>query len=96
MTYSGKRLYKSNTEKVLAGVLGGVAEYFNVDPTLVRLAYVLLTLFFAGFPGIIGYIIMWAVVPSQPMGNPYNNPYQQPPYNNGQQPPYNGQQPPQY
>lgn len=95
MTYTGKRLYKSSTEKVCAGVLGGVAEYFNIDPTLVRLAYVLLTLFFAGFPGIIGYIIMWIVVPSRPVDNPYNTPYQQP-YSNGQQPPYNGQQPPQY
>ena len=45
MTYSGKRLYRSNTEKTIAGVLGGIAEYFDIDPTLVRLGYVLLSLF---------------------------------------------------
>ena len=41
---SNKRLYRSNTNYMLAGVCGGIAEYFNLDPTLIRLAWVILTL----------------------------------------------------
>ena len=50
----------------IAGVLGGIAEYFDIDPTLVRLGYVLLSLFSAAFPGVLGYIIMWIVMPQNP------------------------------
>ena len=73
MTYSGKRLYRSNTEKTIAGVLGGIAEYFDIDPTLVRLGYVLLSLFSAAFPGVLGYIIMWIVMPQNPNNGAYPN-----------------------
>lgn len=73
MTYSGKRLYRSNTEKMIAGVLGGIAEYFDIDPTLVRLGYVLLSLFSAAFPGVLGYIIMWIVMPQNPNNGAYHN-----------------------
>lgn len=73
MTYSGKRLYRSNTEKTIAGVLGGIAEYFDIDPTLVRLGYVLLSLFSAAFPGVLGYIIMWIVMPQNPNNGIYPN-----------------------
>lgn len=78
MTYSGKRLYRSNTEKTIAGVLGGIAEYFDIDPTLVRLGYVLLSLFSAAFPGVLGYImlgyiIMWIVMPQNPDNGAYPN-----------------------
>ena len=73
MTYSGKRLYRSNTEKTIAGVLGGIAEYFDIDPTLVRLGYVLLSLFSAAFPGVLGYIIMWIVMPQKPNNGAYPN-----------------------
>ena len=87
MTYTGKKLYKSSTDKTLCGVLGGVAEYFEIDPTLVRLGYVLLSIFFAAFPGVIGYIVMCIVMPSRPTyQQPYNR--QQPSYNQPQ-PPYN-------
>ena len=89
MTYTGKRLYKSQTSKMLGGVCGGIAEYFNLDPTLVRLAYAFLSIFSACFPGILLYIVMCIVVPSAPYGQQqqqyYNN--QQPPYGNNQQPP---------
>ena len=73
MTYSGKRLYRSNTEKTIAGVLGGIAEYFDIDPTLVRLGYVLLSQFSAAFPGVLGYIIMWIVMPQNPNNGTYPN-----------------------
>ena len=56
-----KRLYRSTTDRKLNGVCGGIAEYFEVDSTLVRLAFILLSL--AGGPGILLYIVMWAIVP---------------------------------
>lgn len=60
-----KRLYRSRNEKVIAGVCGGLAEYFNIDPTLVRLAVVLLVIAGAGFP-ILAYIIAMIIVPKEP------------------------------
>ena len=50
-----KRLYKSNTDKKLDGVCAGIANYFNIDPTLIRLAWVIFTL--AGGCGLIAYIV---------------------------------------
>lgn len=59
-----KRLYKSNENKMISGVCGGIAEYFNIDPTLVRLGWVL---FFAlGGSGIIAYIIAAIIIPKRP------------------------------
>jgi phage shock protein C len=55
------KLYKSNSNKMIAGVCGGIAEYFNVDPTLVRLGWVIFALF-AG-SGILAYIIFALVIP---------------------------------
>ena len=60
-----KKLVRS-TNKVLAGVCGGIAEYFNVDPTVVRIAYAALTVFSAGFPGVLLYLIMWLLMPEAP------------------------------
>ncbi len=57
-----KRLYKSTTDKKLCGVCGGIAEYFDLDPTVIRLAWVVFTLF--GGSGILAYIIAAIVMPS--------------------------------
>lgn len=57
-----KKLTRSETDKVIGGVLGGFAEYINVDPTVVRLGYVLITLF-SCFAGILFYIIAWIIIP---------------------------------
>ena len=57
-----KRLYKSRTDKKLDGVCAGIAEYFNIDPTLVRLAWVIFTL--AGGSGLIAYIIAAIIMPN--------------------------------
>lgn len=57
-----KKLYRSEKDKVVAGVLGGFAEYTNVDPTVVRLGYVLITLF-SFFAGVLFYIIAWIIIP---------------------------------
>lgn len=58
-----KRLTRSNN-KMLAGVCAGLAEYFGFDPTVVRLVYLLLTIFTA-FAGVIVYIILWIVMPEK-------------------------------
>lgn len=60
-----KRFYRSRSDHMLGGVAGGLAQYFNLDPTLVRLAFVLLA--FAGF-GVLAYLILWVVVPVRPEG----------------------------
>ncbi len=58
-----RRLYRSETDVVLGGVCGGLAEYLEVDPTLVRLVFVLLV--FAGGVGLAAYIVLWIVMPRQ-------------------------------
>lgn len=58
-----KRLTRSKSDRMVAGVAAGVASYVNIDPTIVRLLFVLLTL--AGGPGFIIYVIMWLVVPEE-------------------------------
>lgn len=59
-----KRLYKSNKNKMLEGVCGGIAEYFNLDPTLVRLGWILFCAL--GGCGILAYIIAAVVIPRNP------------------------------
>ena len=60
-----KKLYKSNTNKMLEGVCGGIAEYFCVDPTIVRLAWVVFCAL--GGSGILAYIIAANIIPSAPL-----------------------------
>ena len=60
----GKKLYKSNTDKKIAGVCGGIAEYFNIDATLVRLGWVVFSLL--GGSGLLAYIIAAIIVPENP------------------------------
>ncbi len=59
-----KKLTKSNERKI-SGVCGGIAEYFDVDPTLVRVAYALLSVCSSGFPGLILYIVLAIVMPDK-------------------------------
>ncbi len=59
-----KKLTKS-TNKMIAGVCAGVAEYFDVDPTLVRVGYAALAVFSAGFPGLLLYIILALIMPNK-------------------------------
>lgn len=57
------RLTRSSTDKVVAGVCGGLAKWLGWDVTIVRLVYVLVSIFSAGFPGFLVYIILWAAMP---------------------------------
>ncbi|GAB1422276.1 PspC domain-containing protein [Anaerolineales bacterium] len=59
-----KKLYRSRTEKQVAGVCGGLAAYFNIDVTLIRILFVIATL--AGGPGILLYILLAIVIPTEP------------------------------
>ena len=56
-----KKLYRSNSDKMLFGVCGGLADYFDIDSTIVRVLYAVITLFTGGFPGIILYILIMEV-----------------------------------
>jgi len=58
-----RRLTRSKKYKMIAGVCGGLAEYFVLDPTLVRIAYVIVSILSAAFPGILAYIILMFVLP---------------------------------
>ena len=60
---NGKKLYRSESDRMLCGVCGGIADYFEIDPTLVRLAWVLLCAL--GFSGIVVYIIAAIIIPTQ-------------------------------
>ena len=61
-----KRLYRNVIDKMLCGVLGGLAEYLDVDATLIRILYAALSVFSAGFPGVVLYIICAIVIPEAP------------------------------
>lgn len=59
-----KKLYRSETDKKIGGVCGGIGEYFNIDPTFIRLGWVILALCWGA--GLLGYIIAWIVIPEKP------------------------------
>ncbi len=61
---SDKRLYRARSDRKLAGVCAGIADYFGWDPTLVRVGWIVLTLM--GGSGILLYLILWLVMPEVP------------------------------
>jgi phage shock protein PspC (stress-responsive transcriptional regulator) len=64
MTTTGE-LVRSRDDRMIAGVCGGLARWLGWDPTLVRILYVLISIFSAAFPGLLVYIILWVVMPSE-------------------------------
>lgn len=58
-----KKLYRS-PNRIIAGVCGGIADYFDVDPTLIRVIYMILSIFSAAFPGFLLYIILMIMIPN--------------------------------
>jgi phage shock protein C len=60
---SSRKLMRSRTHKIIAGVCGGIAEYLDVDPTVVRIVYVAASIFSALFPGLLAYIILAFLMP---------------------------------
>ncbi|MCI7264647.1 MAG: PspC domain-containing protein [Eubacterium coprostanoligenes] len=71
-----KKLYKSTTDRKLCGVCAGIANYLNIDPTVVRLLWALIT--FLGGAGVIAYIVCALVIPDEPYNNNYQDPYYAP------------------
>jgi phage shock protein C len=59
-------LRRSRSNRMIGGVVGGLASYIGMDPTLARVLYVVISVFSAAFPGILVYIILWAVMPEEP------------------------------
>lgn len=59
------RLRRSSHNRMFGGVLGGIARHYDLDPTGVRIGYVLLSILSAGFPGTLVYIILWLVIPAE-------------------------------
>lgn len=59
-----RRLYRSRSDKELGGVCGGLAEYFQLDPSLIRLAWIIFAVL--GGSGVLAYILAWIVIPEQP------------------------------
>ena len=60
-----RRLYRSRTDRVIAGVAGGMGAYFNVDPVIFRIIWLLLLLP-GGLPGLVPYLICWLIIPLEP------------------------------
>ena len=63
-----RKLYRSRSNRKLAGVCGGLAEYFTIDTTLVRVLFVVLAVM--GGPGVLAYLLLWILVPEKPLGAP--------------------------
>ena len=63
----GKRLYRSRKDRMICGVCGGIAKYFNIDPTLVRLAFVLISM--GAGSGVLAYIVAAIIIPDDPEEN---------------------------
>lgn len=66
MVKMNKRLYRSKKNKIIGGVCGGIAEYLDIDPTVIRVIYVILTVFTGFILGIIAYLLLWLIIPREP------------------------------
>ena len=60
-----KRLYRSRTSRILGGVCGGLSAYSDIDPNLIRILWVVLTLLSVGI-GVVAYIVAWILIPEEP------------------------------
>ncbi len=69
MTVDNRRLYRSRTDRMISGVCGGLGEYLNIDPTVVRLLFALSLLI--GGTGLLVYVVMLIVVPEEPLDTPH-------------------------
>jgi phage shock protein PspC (stress-responsive transcriptional regulator) len=63
-------LRRSRTNRQVAGVIGGLAEYLNMDATLLRVVYVVGSIVSAAFPGLLVYVLLWLIIPEADEGSP--------------------------
>ncbi|HET6579130.1 MAG TPA: PspC domain-containing protein [Gemmatimonadales bacterium] len=68
MADGARPLRRSRTNRQIAGVVGGLAEYFGMDATLLRVAYVVGSIISAAFPGVLVYLLLWVVIPEASEG----------------------------
>jgi phage shock protein PspC (stress-responsive transcriptional regulator) len=69
------RLVRSNTDKRIAGICGGLAEYFDVDPTIVRISWVIVSIICgAGILGVVAYLVAWFIIPAAPFATLHTSP----------------------
>ena len=61
-----KRLYRSESDRMIAGVLGGLAAYLRIEPSLTRIGYVLITVLTGFVPGVLLYLVMTLIIPPEP------------------------------
>lgn len=80
MATEPKRLYRSRDNRMLAGVCGGIGEYLNTDPTVIRIIFVILAILGVGFGGLVLYLALWLIVPEEPLevGMMASTPVQEP------------------
>ncbi|WHZ18122.1 MAG: Putative stress-responsive transcriptional regulator [Rhodanobacteraceae bacterium] len=62
---AARPLRRSRSNRMIAGVVGGLADHFGLNPTLARIIYVLVSIFSAAFPGILVYILLWILIPQE-------------------------------
>ena len=67
---SEKTLRRSRSNRMVAGVIAGLAQYFGLDVSILRIVYVLLSICSAAFPGIVVYLLMWVIIPLEDEGTP--------------------------
>lgn len=67
-------LYRSRRHTMIAGVMGGIAERYGWNPTLLRIVFVIVSISSAGFPGIIVYLVLWLIMPKKPLLIGQSNP----------------------
>lgn len=60
-----RKLRRSIENRAIAGVCGGIGDYFDIDPTTVRVVYVLVSIFSVAFPGILIYLLLWLLIPER-------------------------------
>ena len=62
-----KKLYRSRHNKIFAGICGGLGEYFNIDPVILRLVWLMMTISSGVFPGVLVYIFAIFIIPKEPV-----------------------------
>lgn len=60
-----KPLRRSRTNRMVAGVIGGLAEYWSIDPTLARVTFVIVSIISVAFPGLLVYAVLWLIIPEE-------------------------------
>jgi phage shock protein C len=63
MVATRKQLRRSRSNRMIAGVVGGLAEFWSLDPTLARVIFVIVSIISAAFPGILVYAVLWLIIP---------------------------------